>query len=383
MKFILSGLVLLVAILGRSEAAADTPPSVWDRARDPAEGDRWKIHVTVERLLHPPRSDGVLSLEQDRRDELSLQEARVALEEADASHGPDGRLAFDLGIVYEHLAALLHDSGLDEEAARVLSPALAAFPDHPGAVRALSALAFALARLDRPQDELEAWQRYLPKLADDNERLTPMMNMGEAEMRVGRLDQALATFRSALDLCQSLPNSASLSEAYALLLWDVGITLDRQGDLAGALRTAGEARAFSWTINRKVVDRETGAIVWRQVEETGWDVIQDQETVFFVPNWEREWYLALGDAALASRSTDARLAAKTWAEAEGHWGTYLARATEARRAEGARPGGGRQPAVDRWAAIARSRRDRAHRARLAAEKRAVAVTAPTSLREPL
>jgi tetratricopeptide (TPR) repeat protein len=358
------GLVVLAPLLGPSAAVADTAPSVWDRVRDPAQGDRWRLHVTVERLLHPPRSEDRAPLEDDRADELSLEQARVALEEADAAHSPDVRLSFDLGIVYERLGNLERDNGLYELAVAVLGPALAASPSHPGAVGALSALAFSLAKLDRPRDELATWRRYLPKLTDESERLTPMMNMGEAEMRVGQLDEALATFRSAVDLCQALPNSAALSEEYALLLWDIGITLDRQGDPSGALRIVATARSFSWTVNIPGADPPFRTL-------TGWDAIQDDDDVFFVPNWEREWYLALGEAALASDSTDARVAAVAWAQAERHWGTYFTAAASA-RAEAAASPGGRETPVDRWAALARLRRDHARRARIESEKRASA-----------
>jgi hypothetical protein len=114
------------------------------------------------------------------------------------------------------------------------------------------------------------------------------------------------------------------------------------------------------------------------ITQTGWEAIQDYVDVFFVPAWEREWYLALGEAAVASDTPDPRVAATGWAEAERHWSTYLTRATEAARGTGipSDASDGRDGVAARWNAMAKLRRDYAHRARLAAEKRAGALPAP-------
>jgi tetratricopeptide (TPR) repeat protein len=324
----------------------------------------------VEALMHPPApSEDLTALDEGRAAELSLEQALAALQGADAAHSPDVRLRFDLGIVYERLAEVRRDDVLQEKVVAVLAPALDESPDDPGAPEALSKLAVALAHLDRPREELATWRRYIPKLADDEMRLLPMMNMGEAEMRLGELDAALSTFHASLDICQSLPNSASMSETYALILWDVAIALDRQGDPIGALRTAAKARAFSWTMTVPGVGLLPGSM-------TGWDAIRDSVDVFFVPDWERDWYLALGEAAVAADASDPRLATKGWAEAERHWNTYLARATE--QVRDADTKADRRSVTARWAAIAKLRRDHAHRAGLAAEKRAAALPAPAS-----
>jgi tetratricopeptide (TPR) repeat protein len=328
--------------------------------------------VAVEELLHPPMPEtDMSSLDDAKADERGLEEARVALEEADAAHSPDVRLAFDLGVVYERLATLQADDALQEKVVAVLVPALDASPENPAATEALFALACAFAHLDRPREELTAWRRYIPKLSDDERRLTPMMNMGEAEMRVGQIYAALSTFREALEISQSLPNSAALSESYALILWDIAIALDRQGDPLDALRTAAKARAFSWSIN------VPAGLSPGTLKQTGWDAIQDYVDVFFVPDWEREWYLALGEAAEASAASDPRVAATGWAAAERHWGTYFSRATEPRRDSDSKNGQDDMPR--RWSAIAKSRRDHAHRARLAAEKQARGMRAPPAV----
>jgi tetratricopeptide (TPR) repeat protein len=363
-------LVLLAAAAATTsagDAVADNKPSTWDFARDPLERDRWRLHVTAQRHLHPSLPDSgdepLTPFQLEKFQELNLEQARLALEEADAAHSPDPRLVFDLGAVYEKLASIQADKGLTEKVVDLLAPALAAHPDAPGATSAFYALAYALAKLDRPKEELAAWRAYIPRLVDDSMKLTPMMNMGEAEMRVGQLGTALSTFNGVLDLCKSLPNSASLSMAYALTYWDIAVALDRQGDARGALREAAKARAFSWT------SASLQGVLKGRIVQTGWDAIQDEVDVFFVPDWEREWYLALGEAAFAEAAQPPREAADAWARAERHWDVYCDRAVAA----GAREGGkGEQGTVaDRWLAIARRRQLRAHQARLSAERAAL------------
>jgi len=89
-------------------------------------------------------------------------------------------------------------------------------------------------------------------------------------------------------------------------------------------------------------------------------MIQNQDEVFFVPEWERSWYLALGFAAGASTAHDPRVAAMSWAEAERLWQGYIDSATAA---------GGK----DLWLPIARARRDHAKAEVLAAQKRAASL----------
>ncbi len=328
--------VALVDLIGGS-ARAETPPSVWDVAKDPAERDRWALHMRVERLMHPPVGEGALRLD----DELRLEAARAMLEEADAAHSPDVRLRFDLGIAYSALGSLQRRNDMQEKVVAVLAPALASADslEDPAATGALEALVYAYAKLDRPHDELETWRRYIPRLVDDRVRATAMMNMGEAEMRLGRVDDALGTFREVVRLCGELPNTPGVGSTYVLALWDVAVALDRSGDPRGALETAAKAAHVD-------LGGRTGAYL-----------IAKDPDVFFVPDWERLWYLALGAASEAREVDDARDAAVLWAAAERSWGQYVARAA----ATGAH---------DPWMAIARVRLDNARAQRVGAEQRA-------------
>ncbi|MGH7437180.1 MAG: hypothetical protein ACRENE_16010 [Polyangiaceae bacterium] len=329
-------LVSMTALTWSASAPAETRPSVWDIARDPGEAGRWDLHVRVERLLQG-------SLRMRGEDELRREAARVMLEDADAAHSPDVRLRFDLGIVYEELE--LHRRAVD-----VLQPAIESAPDHPSAVRALSALAYAYAKLGDAPRELEVWRTYIPRLVSESARATEMMNMGEAEMRLGRIEDALDTFTEVLRLCGELPNSSGVSTTYVLTLWDLAVALDRSGDPRGALTTTRKALAWSGrTIDRSI---------------NGWDAIKEPGIAFFVPEWERDWYLALGSAALAGVATDSLEAARLKAEAARYRGAYVERAT----ASGSK---------DPWLAVAK-RRAREAAADAAAAIARLARPAPTS-----
>jgi tetratricopeptide (TPR) repeat protein len=322
-------------------ARADTPPSIWDYARDPAERDRWNLHVRVERLMHPPLLDEQGIVGDLRRDgELRLEAARAMLEQADAAHSPDLRLRFDLAGVYRQLAEAQGRDDLYRKAIDILVPAIAAAGDHdPAVTRALEDLVYCYVHLGMPREELAAWRRYIPRLSDGPERVLAMMNMGEAEMRLGQVDDALATFRDVLRRCGELPNTTGVSETYVLTLWDLAVALDRAGDPRGAMDTA--ARALSMNV----------------LAGSGADLIERNPNVFFVPAWERRWYIALLHAARARDAKDARDAAADWTIAEQQWDAYIRESTAA---------GGRDP----YLAIAKVRRDHVEAERAAAERRA-------------
>jgi tetratricopeptide (TPR) repeat protein len=326
-------------------ARADTPPGTWDIARDPGTRARWNLHVRVERMLSPARSDDETAPDPRLDAELRLEAARAMLEKEDAAHSPDVRLRFDLGIVYYELGE--RQGGvldLFQKAVDILAPAVDAAPEEPSATEAFAVLVLAYAKMNRPRDELATWLRYIPLIVDDRARVGSMMNMGEAEMRLGHVDDALATFREVLRLCGELPNSGGIGSTYVLSLWDVAIALDRSGDPGEALDAAAKASHMT------VIDS-------RGMPSTGAVLIARDPSVFFVPAWELEWYLALGASAEARDAKDARDAAEHWARAEQHWDTYVARSS----AEGGR---------DLFLKIARVRQAQVHARKLVADKAA-------------
>lgn len=323
-------------------ARADTPPSVWDEARDPEAHARWTLHLRVQRLLVPPMEDEVpIPIVRDEQMELRLEAARALLEESHADQSPDRRLRFDLGIVYRLLGDWQGRKDMYELAVRVLAPATENAREGDGLDDALESLAYAYAKLARPREELAAWRRYIPLLLDDRVRATDMMNMGEAEMRLGRVDDAVATFREVERLCGELPNSPGVSQTYVLDLWDLAVALDRSGDPVGALEHATQAVHMNgMALMRSSAQGSTRA----------------PDTVFFVPEWERLWYLALGATVEAREDKDPAEAVRYWINAEAQWDEYIAQA----QVDGKDP----------WLAIARVRRDRTHRELEAAKKRA-------------
>jgi tetratricopeptide (TPR) repeat protein len=331
----------LVLTLASGVASADTPPGSWDLAKDPVARDRWQLHVRVEQILWRAGRDDVIPDEAERL----LEAARSMLEDADAAHSPDVRLRFNLGTVYYDLGG--REGGrldLFRKAAEVLAPAIDAAPDEPETTEALQTLVYAYAKLNRPHEELATWHRTIPRLVDGTSRAIAMMNMGEAEMRLGYVDDALATFREVLRLCGELPNFGSNGSTYVLALWDLAVALDRSGDPAGAFDAAGKASRIT------VVDS-------RGMPLTGGALIARDPDVFFVPEWEREWYLALAAAADAHEAKDPRNMEAYWGMAEMHWDTYIERAS----ADGGK---------DLFLRIAHVRRDQVHARKLAAEKAA-------------
>jgi tetratricopeptide (TPR) repeat protein len=330
---------LLALLFAARVAGADTPPGVWDVARDPAAGARWSLHVRVERMLSQVGGeDDTAGLDA----ELRLEAARAMLEQADAAHSPDVRLRFDLGTVYYELGER-QGGRLDlfQQAVDVLAPAVDLAPDQLATTDALQALVYAYAKMNRPHEELATWHRTIPRLLEASSRVVAMMNMGEAEMRLGLLDDALGTFREVLRLCGELPNSGSAGSTYVLTLWDLAVALDRSGDPGGALDTAEKASSMT------VIDS-------RGMPSTGSALIARDPDVFFVPEWERQWYLALASCVDARDAKDARDAAADWARAEGHWATYVEKSS----AQGAR---------DLFLGIARVRKDQTRARRLAAD----------------
>ena len=101
-RWLIVTIVGMAPITGFSVARADTPPSIWDMARDPAERARWELHERVPAF----RCSSQEAEDEDKRRETELRclDLLEKLEEADAAHSPDVRLRVDLGAVEYELA---------------------------------------------------------------------------------------------------------------------------------------------------------------------------------------------------------------------------------------------------------------------------------------
>jgi tetratricopeptide (TPR) repeat protein len=316
------------------DAFADTPPSRWETAKEPRARELYDVHVQARRLI-------VGDSRQEAGDEVAherdLDRARILLEQAGAERSPDVRLRFDLGEVY-------HGLKRQERAIAVLRPALAEHPNHPAALEAMLILATAYAKLDRSAEERDAYRWYLARVTDDRARTNVLLNLAEAEMHLGNIDEAVLTYRETLQLTNELPNTPSVLETGILAVWGLAVALDRSGDPYGALEQARLATRL---------DQEER-------------LIGKGANVFFVPEYERDWYLALAATVHAREEKKPREALKHWLNAEAHWDTYVT--------QGTRNG-------DRWLAIARRHRDQVRVQRVAVEKRVA--TLPPEGREAI
>lgn len=311
--FAIAAAVVVVVALGPRVARGETPPNAWDAARSPGLRESWVLHVRVERMLYHARSDDDVVADPRLDAELRLEAARSMLEEADAAHSRDVRVRYDLGLVYYELAD--RQGGrvdLYQKAIDVLAPAVDSAPDDPATTGALYSLVYAYAKMNRPREELATWRRYIPRLVDDSSRVVAMMNMGEAEMRLGAVDDALATFREVMRICGTLPNTTGVGSTYVLALWDLAVALDRSGDPGQAIASATRAAKMS------VIGSSGRAM-------TGGELIARDPGVFFVPDWERQWYLALLATTEARQAKDPRDALELWSQAERSWDTYVER----------------------------------------------------------
>jgi tetratricopeptide (TPR) repeat protein len=254
--------------------------------------------------------------------------ARMFLEEGHADTSPDVRLRFDLGEVCYALE--------DNKCAQtVLEKALVLAPDHPAALPAYVILANAYAKLDESSDERRVYARYLPRITNDVERAIAMLNLAEANMHLGDLDDAIAGYRETIHVADELPNEIEHDQRTGLLArWGLAVALDRSGDVAGGAKET----KFAIQLDTDMHEIRGGA------------------NVFFAPERERFWYVALGFAEYAKVAADAQKSAVLWHRAEGCWHEYI----DDVRAKAA---------PDRWIDLAKARLETTHAQRLAAERR--------------
>jgi tetratricopeptide (TPR) repeat protein len=341
----------LAALTGAGASRADTPTTGWDAVRDPAAAASYALHLRVREILAAPQVGPRLP---------TLVRARTLLEQAHAASSPDVRLRFDLGEVYERLDDNVH-------AAEVLAPALDTVPDDPATGEAFLALANAYAKLDQSQEERRVYERFLPKVTDDRTRSTAMLNLAEANMHLGNLEQSIAGYRATKDLAAQLPNLIELTyHTGALAVWGLAVALDRSGDIAGGAKEAKLAVEL---------DHEMG-------------IIRLSPDVFFAPERERDWYVALGFIEYAKETEESRGAALWWQRAEGCWREYIRDAAthggvDAPTGEALLRMLALEPGVqrvvraalvaagpaDRWIDVARARLEQARAQRIAAERR--------------
>lgn len=286
----------LAFALALASVAAGEPLDRWDRARDPGAERREQTLADALALFDQAR----VTRREGQRKEL-FRNARSLLEAIDAEHSPDLRLRFALG-------EAVHRLDDDARTIAILAPVVALAPDHPEAVHAFVSLGVAYARTNRSADEIRAYDSVLSNAGEL--RVLILGNRAEAKSRIGDFAGAIADYEAAMKLQPNQPGA----------FWGLALTLDRTGDFGRALVVVKEAHDIDAQSPRRAY--------------------LDDDNVFFVPAYEKEWYLALEQAMLGAQA-DRHLGDRreSWQTAKAHWDTFVARATK----------------DDRWLPLARAR----------------------------
>lgn len=301
MKRVLLATMTTLAAVVAIDARADTPPSVWDRARSPAAADAYALHRGVQRRIAELDHDGFLPAR-----EAAKGGVRAILERAHAADNPDVRLRFDYGAVLVWMREY-------KEAAKVLNEALAIAPNHPAADEGWARLSEACGHMGDNVCEVRAYREVLRRNAEEYRRGTPTLNLAEAEMHLGHLREAIEGYREAARLGEQRP----ADKLRPLAKWGLAVALDRSGDKIGAereARAAIEAEASLGLLGLPGASVVSGLL--RSTE------------VFFVPAYEVSWYEGLGAAALAREARTPAAIVRLWREAEKSYGNYVRFATE-------------------------------------------------------
>jgi tetratricopeptide (TPR) repeat protein len=315
-------------------ARADTPPSVWDRARDPATADSYRIHLEVQRRLAQSQTAfdfGFSSTHESQKDTV-----RAMLERIHAEKSPDVRLRFDLGAVYVMLGRT-EAGDYYKQAVEVLNGALALAPEHPAAEEAWMNLADACGHIGDHACERRAYHSVLRLRTDEDEHGTSTLNLAETEMHLGNLKEAVEGYREAFRIAGRYP-SRTLAP---LALWGLAVALDRAGD-----RAQSDANALR---------------VLQMQQSSGLTGLLRSSGVFFYPDHEINWYDGVGAAALARAATTPVDQARYWKAAEDAFAAYVRGAS--------RPGVGGTVTTDRWLELAKVRLAAAKTEREKAEKK--------------
>lgn len=266
-------------------ARADTPQTRFQRAAN-GRSRQWDIVHRKARLA--------LEFDAAIRGGLrsaALEDARALLEEALHAGGADDTLRLDLGEVYEalhrHVAAI-----------EVLAPLLARLPNSPRILEGLTSLGHAYARLHRVEEERDTYRRFLEIVTEDGPRSSAHLNLAEAEMHVGDVRDAVRSYELAYEeAARNNPSSATL----VLAKWGLALAHDRLGDRGRALVEARAALAL-----------DPGNDVLGSANLAG-------SSVFFVPAWEKHWYLALATLSGLTSARGVKEQRALWKAAQEHW----------------------------------------------------------------
>ena len=210
-------------------ARADTPPTFWDLGKNPDALEQYRRHVAIERDMEV---EGVLS---DDIMPLGVHARQAAIDDArdiiDSTPNKDVWLRFDEGWV-----AVKRDE--PRRAIPILEAVAKELDRSWFADEVWQRLAEAYVKAERTTDEIHAYDEVLVRVTSDSERLTPLLNQGEALLRAGNAEGAVEQFRDVLRLSAIVPNGNTVG---VLAQWDLALALDRAGDPRSAVEAARSA----------------------------------------------------------------------------------------------------------------------------------------------
>jgi tetratricopeptide (TPR) repeat protein len=306
--------VLLGTNVGRAE------PTVWARARQPSVEREEQVLRAVEELLGDANrlseTDPLAPVARG----LYLRDALGRLEALGAPSSPSPALRLRYGQVTYGLWEVEHRAELLEAAAAALGFVVRSAVASSVRAEAWNDLAICLARLGRYDEEIGAYGEALRIEPHAEARAVLLANRAEGYMLQGRITAAVAGYRASL----AATPSYALFHYGVTTWWGLGVALDRSGDLDGALGQIRIARSYDPSDGR--------------LRSRSW---------FYLPDYDRHWYAALGHWLEARTATDPDERLAAFDRAVAAWAAYL----------------GAAPTSDHWVALAGRRHEQCRRER--------------------
>jgi tetratricopeptide (TPR) repeat protein len=166
--------------------------------------------------------------------------------------------------------------------------------------RALNSLAIGYARLGMHQQEIDAYDRAIVLQPDPQAHAILLANQAEAFMALGSIIRAVRGYKASLGATPG----ALMIDSGVTTLWGLAVSLDRSGDLDGALERIRTARSYD------PVDARINGPNW-----------------FYVPEHDEDWYAALGHWQRARHAKgEGDLMAESYRDALASWRSFIERA---------------------------------------------------------
>ena len=283
------GLIGALAVL---PSRVDAAPSLWARAKRPAEA---RLLVALERRLD---EEALAAREPDTA--LRIARAGVALIELTHVKNPaDPRLAF-------MLARVLLDAelGRNAEAERLLERAVAELPVSPLLAKAWFELGVVRALRGEHQGAVDAQGRALDLALDSDQRALAFCRRAASEEELQLLGRAESDYRAAAAVARE-PVLQALAD------FGLGLVLERDGDLPSAYAVF-----------------ELGLAIALPISAYATDELLELPGVFFTPPYDRFYLAALLAMTRARSEKEPRSRRIELEQAVADWDAYLLAARE-------------------------------------------------------